>query len=140
MKEIFIDAGIILDLLAKRDPHYNYSAKLFSLIDSKKTIGFTSPIIIANINYILTRILGKNKAIKNIQKIVTILKILPVDEKIIKLALSSDFSDFEDAIQYYTTIDNNINFLITRNIKDYKPAKIQILTAEEYITIYHLSS
>jgi len=140
MKEIFIDADIILDLLAKRDPYYNYSAKLFSLIDSKKTIGFTSPIIIANMNYILTRILGKSKAIKNIQKIVTILKILPVDEKIIKLALSSDFSDFEDAIQYYTTIGNNINFLITRNIKDYKPAKIPILTAEEYITIYHLST
>jgi hypothetical protein len=60
-------------------------------------------------------------------------KVLPVDDKILDLALSSKFTDLEDAIQYYTAIENGINILLTRNIKDYKQAKIAILTTETYI-------
>jgi len=40
--------------------------------------------------------------------------------------------DFEDAIQYYTAIENEINIIITRNLKDFKNAKIPVLTAKEY--------
>lgn len=136
MKKIFIDADITLDLLAKREPFYEFSAELFSLVDQGKIKASTSPIIVTNIHYILSKLLGKKQAIKNIHKLTTLLKILPVDEKIIELALASDFSDFEDAIQYYTAIENNINYLITRNIKDYKSAQISVLTAEEYLKLY----
>jgi len=136
VKKIFIDADITLDLLAKREPFYEFSAELFSLVDQGKIKASTSPIIVTNIHYILSKLLGKKQAIKNIHKLTTLLKILPVDEKIIELALASDFSDFEDAIQYYTAIENNINYLITRNIKDYKSAQISVLTAEEYLKLY----
>jgi predicted nucleic acid-binding protein len=80
--------------------------------------------------------IGKNKATKNIQKLNALLSILAVDEKIIELALSSNFRDFEDAIQYYVAIENNIEYLITRNVKDYKLAQISILTAEEFLVLY----
>jgi len=48
------------------------------------------------------------------------------------LALNSDFSDFEDAIQYFVAIENKIQVLITRNLKDYKTANISIMTAEQF--------
>jgi len=38
--------------------------------------------------------------------------------------LSSDFSDFEDAIQYYTALDNKLEIIITRNKKDFKKSKL----------------
>jgi predicted nucleic acid-binding protein len=47
--------------------------------------------------------------------------------------LSSDFNDFEDAIQYYTALENNINTIITRNKKDFKTSKLPVLTAKEYL-------
>ena len=59
--------------------------------------------------------------------------ILPVDDKVIELALNSDFRDFEDAIQYYCAIENGINILVTRNLKDFKHARIPVLTAEEFV-------
>ena len=40
--------------------------------------------------------------------------------------------DFKDVIQYYTAIENKINIIITRNLKDFKNAKIPVLTAKEY--------
>ncbi len=55
MKNIFIDADITLDLLAKREPFYNSASELFSLIDDNQVNGYTSPIIVANIHYILSK-------------------------------------------------------------------------------------
>lgn len=133
MFNVFVDADIILDLLSKRDPHYQYSAKLFTLIDRGEVKAHTSPIVIANIFYILRKMIYREDALASIRKLKSLVKILNVDEKIIDLALNSNFRDFEDAIQYYTAVNNNINFIVTRNKQDYKLSKIGIATAEEFL-------
>lgn len=58
---------------------------------------------------------------------------MPVDDKTLDLALSSDFKDFEDGIQYYTAIEKNLKILLTRNLKDFKAAEISVMTAEQYL-------
>nr|WP_205943630.1 hypothetical protein [Pedobacter cryophilus] len=58
-----------------------------------------------------------------------------MDDKIIDLALNSDFKDFEDDIQYYSAIENKLDIIITRNIKDFKLSKIPVLTAKDYLNI-----
>ena len=133
MKEIFIDSDIILDLLARREPFYHHAAKLFSYIEKGKLRAYISPVIFANIYYILSRIKNKEFARNSLRKLKLLVKILPVDEKIIDLAMASDLKDFEDAIQYYVALENDIHFILTRNKKDYKNADITALTAEEYL-------
>jgi len=133
VKKIFVDSDIILDLLAKREPFYLDSAKLFTLIEQKKIKAFTSPLIFANVHYILRKLSSNEIARRSLSKLKTFLTILPIDERIIELALASNFKDFEDAIQYYTAVGNNIEAIITRNKLDYKKSKIIVVTAEEYI-------
>lgn len=62
-----------------------------------------------------------------------LVKILPLEDKILDLALASDFRDFEDAVQYHTAIENNLNIIIIRNKKDFKTSRIPVLTAREYL-------
>lgn len=133
MFKIFVDTDIILDLMAKRKPHHRHAARLFTLIDKKEVKAYTSPIIIANTYYILRKQISKARATASVHKLKLLLKILPGDEKIIELALNSNFKDFEDAIQYYTAVNNAINFIITRNKQDYKESKIGVVTAEEFL-------
>jgi predicted nucleic acid-binding protein len=135
MQKIFIDADVILDLLAKREPNYKYSATLFTLIDRSKVKAFTSPVVIANIYYILQKLKKREFAGNKIRKLRLLLNILTVNEKIVDLALSSNFEDFEDAIQYYASIENKIDFIITRNKKDYKTSEIPVVSPEEYLNI-----
>ncbi|HRN28042.1 MAG: PIN domain-containing protein [Ignavibacteriaceae bacterium] len=133
MKKVFVDSDIILDLLAKRDPNYIYAAELFTLIDQQKIIGFTSPIVFANLHYLLRKNTSNLFALKSLRKLKTLIKILPVDEKVIEQSLNSEFTDFEDAIQYFTAVNNGISIILTRNKVDYKKSKILIATAEEYL-------
>jgi len=136
MQKVFIDADVILDLLGERQPDYEDAAQIFSLIDSEQIIGYTSPIIFANLHYILSKQLTKNYATVSLKRLRTLLKIVPVNEKYIDLSLESGFIDFEDAIQHFSAISAGITTLITRNIKDYKKTTITVCTPDEYLKMW----
>jgi predicted nucleic acid-binding protein len=130
---IFVDTDVIFDLLAKREPFYKYSAKLFTHADKKELTICVSSLCFGNLNYILSKQKSAKEARKILSRFKVLVKVLPVDDKVIELALNSDFGDFEDAILYYCAIENGINVLITRNLKDFKHAGIPVLTAEEFV-------
>lgn len=132
-RKIFVDTDVVFDLLAKREPFYTYAAQLFTNADKQEVTIYVSSLCFGNLNYILSKHKSAVEARKILSRFKVLVTILPVDDKIIELALNSDFKDFEDAIQYYCAIENGINILITRNLKDFKPVRIPVLTAEEFV-------
>ncbi len=133
MKSIFPDTNIVLDLLAHRMPFYTEAAKLFSLADKKKIVVSVSALCLANINYILSKQIPEMEVRKILRKFKVLVTVLPLDDKITDLALNSEFRDFEDAIQYFTAIENDQDLIITRNQPDFKESKIPVMTAGEFI-------
>ena len=72
--------------------------------------------------------------VRNILRTFKVLvNVLPLDDKITDLALNSEFRDFEDALQYYTAIENDQDLIITRNQQDFKQSKKPVMTAGEII-------
>ena len=132
-KKIFVNTDVVFDLLAKREPFYKYAAQLFTNADKQEVTICVSSLCFGNFNYILSKQKSAIEARKILSRFKVLVKVMPVDDKVIDLALNSDFGDFEDAIQYYCAIENGINILITRNLKDFKYARIPVLTAEEFI-------
>lgn len=133
MTRVFVDTDIILDLLAKRIPFYSFSAELFSLADKGKLQLCVSSLSFSNLNYILAKQYSTEQARKMLFKFKTLVQVLPVTDKTVELALSSDFKDFEDGMQYFTAIESDVSILITRNLKDFRTAKIVVMTAEQFL-------
>jgi len=51
-------------------------------------------------------------------------------------ALNSEVSDFEDALENYTAENSgDVDFIITRNIKDYKNSKLKVLSPDKFIEL-----
>jgi predicted nucleic acid-binding protein len=134
-KKVFADTDIIYDLLAKRDPFYSAAALLFTLADEGKVQIFISALSLANIHYLISKQQSESQAKQILRKFKVLVRITPLTEKIIDLALNSEFEDFEDAIQYFSALQNDIEILLTRNLKDYKKAQISVLTAQDFINI-----
>nr|WP_192347960.1 hypothetical protein [Algoriphagus sp. Y33] len=62
---------------------------------------------------------------------------LPVGESEIRRAISSRFSDFEDAIQYYTALANpEISGIITGNTSDYKHSDPPIFSPDSFLALF----
>lgn len=136
MRKIFIDTNIVIDLLSRREPFFNDAANLFSLADKKNIVLTVSSLTIANTSYTLLRQKTANEAKAILRKLRLIIKILPLDDKIIGLALNDDtFSDFEDGLQYFTAVENEQDIIITRNLKDFKNSILPAMTARQFIEI-----
>ncbi len=133
MDSILVDTNIVLDLLAKRTEFLIEAQELFTLSDKNELKLYVSSLTFANVYYILSQKMKMEYARKILRKFKVLVEVLPMDDKIIDLSLESDFKDFEDAIQYYTAIENGVNIILTRNLKDFKTAKIPVLTAKDYI-------
>ena len=133
MRNLLLDTNIILDLLANRMPFYTEAAKLFSLADKKKLKLSISSLCLADVHYILSRQNPGIEVRSILRKFKVLVNVLPLDDKIVDLALNSDFHDFEDAIQYYTAIENDQDIIITRNQPDFKESKLPVMAAGEFI-------
>ena len=116
-------------------PFFDSAAKLFSLGDQKKLRLCVSSISFTTTNYILTKLKTGDEAREILRRFKALVRVLPLDNKIIDLALNdSTFRDFEDAVQYFTALENRQEAIITRNLKDFKNSKIPAFTAEAFLS------
>ncbi len=132
MKKVFLDSDIILDALLKRPGFYLPAANIIALAYQRQILLTTSPVAFVNVNYFLNKFDKKN-SIELLKGIRSVISIIEVGENIIDFALNSGLNDFEDAVQYYAAKSATADFIITRNIKDYKQSDIPVLTAEQFL-------
>lgn len=130
---LYLDADIILDLLARHQPWFKESAAVFMKIQSGEFQGATSVTIFANVFYILRKSLGQKAAREALVKLKSLLNIMVTSEASLEQALMSGFTDFEDAIQYYTAQNGGAHLLLTRNIKGYKPENLPVMTPAQLL-------
>lgn len=136
MKKIFIDTNVVIDLLSMRQPRFEDSIKLFRLIENKKIIGYISGLSFSIIFYVISKELGKSQTIDALKKLRLILDISPVDVNTIDLALNSDFTDFEDAIQHYSAVASKSDIILTNNEKDFKHSILPVTTPKHFVKEY----
>lgn len=137
---IFIDSDIILDVLLKREDCYENSYALFLLCQEDEAVLYTSSSIILNIQYVGGKLLSKKAAAKIIYYLIeNFIEIINPTKQTILKAYNSDFSDYEDAVQYFTAKDSGlIDYVITRNVKDYKKENngVPVLTPAQFLKQY----
>ncbi len=136
MSRLLIDTNIVMDLLSKREKFYDEAAALFSRADKKELVLTITSLTFANTNYILTKLKSAKEAREILRKFKVLVELLNLDDKITELALSDEsFPDFEDGLQYYSAIENQIDVIITRNKKDFKNSKIPVLSTKEFLAL-----
>lgn len=134
-RRVLVDADVILDLLLAREPFFTAAAELFLLIQDGAISGFTTPVVFANLFYVLCQRMPASEAATALRKLRLLLGVLPVDQKTVDRGLASAFADFEDAIQYYAAIGQGLDAIVTRNKPDYKAAEIPVLDAVECVRL-----
>jgi len=130
---LFLDTNVMLDLLGERIPHYDPIARIATLADKCKVELFVSALSYATVNYFLTKYENQEKAKEKLRKFKIISSVYPLDELILEKGLNSNFSDFEDALQYFSAVASECNVIVSRNGKDFKFSELPVLTAEEYL-------
>ena len=134
MKRVLVDTDVILDFFFDRKPHSDYSSIILNLCERGQLDGYITPVIISNLYYLLRRTAKHEKVIEKLKELLTIVKVLQMNHEVVENALNSKFKDFEDALQNFAAVaSNDINVILTRNVKDYKKSEIGVLTPESFV-------
>lgn len=138
MINIFIDSDVILDQLLKRVPFYVDSNEIFLALENGHISGSTSPLIYANLHYLLQKKVGKQKSLLVLEKLQKLLRLTSIDGNTISQVFQDKpINDFEDMIQWYSAYEFGASYLITRNKKDYpKREELKVLTPRDFLA-YH---
>jgi predicted nucleic acid-binding protein len=132
-----IDTNVLIDVLAEREPFYSDSARVWSLAENGKIVGFVSVISFTNVFYVIRKL----KDLRTAKNALLLLRLAfrPVgcDEDILNQAIDAGLKDFEDAIQYVSALESNCDCLITRN-QNHFPADedCPVLTPTEFLAAY----
>jgi len=132
---ILLDTNIVLDIALGRVPHLAYSADVFRKIDNESIYGFVTATTITDIYYVARRDKGHQTTIDFISNLIEIVDVIGIDREIVIASLISDFADFEDAIQSVSSRLNRIDYIITRNQKDFIKSEIPALSPKELLAL-----
>jgi len=132
-KYILIDLNILLDMLQKREPFYEAAANLLAAVETGKVVGYVAAHSITTLFYLIQKDRGISEARAMITNLLQFIKIAPVDQATIEQALNLDYSDFEDGVQMMAAVQCKVNYLVTRNVKDYRPALLPVLQPVDFL-------
>ncbi len=134
MRNIFIDINILVDIFANREPFVHKSLSIYNLAIKRKIKLYSSSNTITTLHYILKKSISEEKTRLALEHVIEHVLIIPVDINIIKKSLKTNHKDFEDAIQITSAQSiNTIECIVTRDLKDYKNAEINVLSPDEFL-------
>ena len=132
---ILVDLNIVLDVISKRKPHLPDSALVWYLVETGQVTGFLAAHSITTLFYLTRKQIGHQQATAVLQKTLQTFSISSVNEQVIHQALSWGWQDFEDAVQMATAVHTQLDYLITRNPKDFETHPIPVLQPAQLVAI-----
>lgn len=131
--KLLVDGNILLDVLQNREPHVIASALVWKLCETGRAKGFVSALTFANLVYVLRRELDPEKTEEVLKKLSLIFSFAELSGADLLKAACLHWNDYEDALLAVTAERLRADFIITRNVKDFKQSKVLALTPAELL-------
>ncbi|OJX47809.1 MAG: hypothetical protein BGO78_05405 [Chloroflexi bacterium 44-23] len=107
--------------------------RVLAAVESEKVIGLVAAHSISTLFYLIQKSKSVADARAMLTSLLQFIRIAPINQSTIDQALNLDYNDFEDAIQMIAALQNKVDCLITRNVKDYQPPLVKVLQPVEFL-------
>ena len=125
--KVVIDTNVILDVWLARDPFFIDSARVLSAAEIKTISGVICPTTVTTLHYIVKKYRGEAKARELLESILKICSVGVFRKMEVMGALNSEITDFEDAVVESVALKTGANFIVTRNLADFKKSRVPVV-------------
>ena len=133
--QVLFDVNIILDVLQEREAFYDFSARLLALAETGRIQGWLAAHSVTTLFYLIAKDRSSDQARVTLTSLLQFLKVATVDQSTIEQALNLPYRDFEDAVQMMAALQIRADYLLSRNVKDYQPAPLEVIQPVELLAI-----
>lgn len=135
MKQVLFDSDVLIDVLAQRQPFVTTSAQALNRATQPEVQGFVSGHAVTNIFYILRRQVGSETARELVSRLLQHLQVASITDEVIRAALQSSITDFEDAVTSEAANAAGVEVVVTRNTPDFVASVIPVVLPEEFLAM-----
>lgn len=139
--KILVDTNIIIDALTGREPYREAAEQIFLLAANQAEDMYITASSATDIYYLIRKHLhNTDQAKKTMSKLYELFDILDVTSNDCQQALSSGVKDYEDAVISNCANRNQMDYIVTRNIKDYEFSKTRVILPNELLKLVSCDS
>ncbi len=137
--KVLVDTNVILDVLYAREPFVNDASLFFKYCELDQIDGYVSALTVPNIVYVMRKELARNKIRQLIETLTGILTVSELRESDLTNAAKTDIDDYEDSIQSACASRIKADFIVTRNLKDFKNSRVPAISPSGLLERLHFS-
>jgi predicted nucleic acid-binding protein len=130
---VLIDTNVILDVILKREPWAAEGALVLDAVARGFARGFVAGHAITTLHYIVERESGRTAATTGVSDLLQLLTVVPLDGADFQRALALGLRDYEDAVQVAAALKVGVDYLVTRNARDYRGAPVAVRSPGEVL-------
>ena len=132
---VLVDLNVIIDVLQNRQPFYEDSAGLVDAVARQEVVGWLAANSVTTLYYVISRVRNREAAVQAVASLLESFTVAKVDDAVIRKALSLGWKDFEDAVQMAAADAEGIDYLITRNIKDFQSGVVPVIQPAAFLAL-----
>ncbi len=136
VSRILVDTNILLDYLLTREPFYEDAKKVVLTCTEGETEGCIAAHSISNMFYILRKDYDVKDRREILTNLCTIFDVEGIDKvKLLSGLQNENFSDFEDCLQMECAKAYNAEYIVTRNVDDYRSSEVKAILPKDYLKL-----
>jgi predicted nucleic acid-binding protein len=132
--KLLLDTNIVVDIISKREG-YRESLQILKYCELKQVLGFVSVITVNDVIYILRKHAPPATLRDAVQTLLVIVDVADVLRGDINRAFASDMTDYEDALQAECAKRISADYIVTRNLPDFKQSPVSAITPENMLKL-----
>ena len=129
-----IDTCIVIDALQAREPFAEDAQQIFLAVANKRVMGFLTAKSAADIYYITHRHTHNDRETRRVlSTLFNLFELLDTAGMDCRRAISSELTDYEDAMMVETALRCGVDCIVTRNLKDYEKSPVQVYSPSAFL-------
>ena len=133
---VLVDTCVIIDALQSRVPFVEAAQKLFIYSANKQFESYITAKSVTDIYYLIHRLTHSDAETRKIlSKLFTLFHLLDTTSLDCRKAISSEISDYEDAVMVETAIRSEMDCIVTRNTKDYTKSSVNVYDPSTFLKL-----
>lgn len=130
-----IDTCVVIDALQAREPFAEDARQIFLAVANKRVMGFLTAKSAADIYYITHRHTHNDQDTRKVlSTLFSLFELLDTAGMDCRKAISSELTDYEDAMMSETALRCGMDCIVTRNLRDYEKSPVQTFSPSAFLT------
>lgn len=132
--KLLLDTNIVVDIISRRSG-YEESLNVLRCCELLKADGCITTATVMDVMYILRKHIEPAGVKEAVRTFLAIVSVIEIRESDIHAAFDSDMNDFEDAVQAFCAKRNKMDYVVTRNKKDFAMSPVLAILPDEALQL-----